>query len=349
MYPLIIVEDEPILLNGLAKLVERTTSEFQLAGKASDAYEAMELITTLPPTLVITDIRMPKMDGLELCSWIRDRQPEIKVIIASGYSDFAYAQQAIRLGVVDFLLKPVKPEELSKALGKAKALIDERLFSNAELALEPEVFNLFEELIQAIQLLDPAKAVEKTVLFWNTISKGEVNNQHFDLQQAANILRNIQKRFPEVEITSDIEWVDGLFDLVPGTEPVIKYFEAQINKFISKINDQRNSIGRQAVVKAKEFIESNYAAEISLKEVADAIYLNPSYFSQLFKETTGENFINYLTKVRIEKAKALLKKSDYKVYEVAQAVGYTDQAYFSRIFKQVVGVNPADFRRRLGI
>ena len=349
MYPLIIVEDEPILLNGLAKLVERTTAEFQVTGKASDAIEAMELITTLAPALVITDIRMPKIDGLELCSWIRDRQPEIKVIIASGYSDFAYAQQAIRLGVVDFLLKPVKSEELSKALGKVKDLIDERLFSNVELALEPEVFNQFEELIQAIQLLDTAKAVEKAVLFWSKISKGEANTWHFDLQQAANILRNIQKRFPEVEITSDIEWVDGLFELVPGTEQLSKYFEEQITKFISKINDQRNSIGRQAVVKAKEFIESNYAAEISLKEVADAVYLNPSYFSQLFKETTGENFISYLTKVRIEKAKGLLKKSDYKVYEVAQAVGYTDQAYFSRIFKQVVGVNPADFRRRLRI
>lgn len=349
MYPLIIVEDEPILLNGLAKLVERISPEFQVAGKAGDAFEAMELITTLAPVLVITDIRMPKMDGLELCSWIRDRQPEIKVIIASGYSDFGYAQQAIRLGVVDFLLKPVKPEELAKALGKVKALIDEKLFSDAGPALEPEVFSQFEELIQAIQLLDSAKAVEKAVLFWSMISKGQANTWHFDLQQAANIFRNIQKRFPEVELTSDIEWVDGLFDLAPGTEQIIKYFEEQIKKFISKINDQRNSIGRQAVVKAKEFIDSNYATEISLKEVADAVYLNPSYFSQLFKETTGENFINYLTKVRIEKAKSLLRESAYKVYEVAQAVGYTDQAYFSRIFKQVVGVNPADFRRRLGV
>ncbi len=349
MYPLIIVEDEPILLNGLAKLVERTTSEFQVVGKAGDAYKAIELITTLAPALVIADIRMPKMDGLELCSWIRDRQPEIKTIIASGYSDFGYAQQAIRLGVVDFLLKPVKEGELSKALDKVNALINERFFSNTELTLEPEIFNQFEELIRAIQLLDFAKAVEKATLFWSLIAKGEDNTWHFDLQQAVNILKNIQKRFPEIEITSDIEWVDGLFDLTPGTEQVMKYFEEQIKKFISKINDQRNSIGRQAVVKAKGFIESNYAAEISLKEVADIVYLNPSYFSQLFKETTGENFINYLTKVRIEKAKGLLERSDYKVYEVAQAVGYADQAYFSRIFKQVVGLNPADFRRRLGI
>lgn len=349
MYPLIIVEDEPILLNGLAKLVEKSTTEFQVVGKAGDASEAIELITTLTPVMVITDIRMPKMDGLELSSWIRSHQPEIKVVIASGYSDFAYAQQAIRLGVVDFLLKPVKPEELSKALGKVKALIDERLFSNAELALEPEIFNQFEELIQAIQLLDSAKAAAKSVLFWTMISKGETHNWHFDLQKAANIFRNIQKRFPEVEITSDIDWVDGLFALTPEPGQLIEYFNAQISKFIHKITDQRNSIGRQAVVKAKEFIDTNYAAEISLKEVADAVYLNPSYFSQLFKETSGENFINYLTKVRIEKAMELLKKSDNKVYEVAQAVGYNDQAYFSRIFKQVVGLNPADYRRRMGI
>lgn len=349
MYPLIIVEDEPILLNGLAKLVEQTTSEFQVVGKTGDANEAIELITTLAPVLVITDIRMPKMDGLELSSWIRSNQPEIKVVIASGYSDFAFAQQAIRLGVVDFLLKPVKPEELSKALEKVKALIDQRLFSNAELALEPEIFSQFEELIQAIQLLDSAKAVDKSVLLWTMLSRGDTQTWHFDLQKAANILRNIQKKFPKVEISSDIEWVDGLFVLTPEPEQLIEYFKTQIRKFTNKITDQRNSIGRQAVVKAKEFIDTNYAAEISLKEVADSVYLNPSYFSQLFKETTGENFITYLTKVRIEKAMELLNKFDYKVYEVAQAVGYTDQAYFSRIFKQVTGLNPADYRRRLGI
>ncbi len=349
MYPLIIVEDEPILLNGLAKMIEKTTREFHVIGKAGDAFEAIELITTLTPILVITDIRMPKMDGLELSSWIRNQQPEIKVIIASGYSDFAYAQQAIRLGVVDFLLKPVKPEELAKALAKVKILIDDRLLVNAELPFQPEIFSQFEELVQAIQLLDPVKAIDKFTSFWRMLSKGETNTWHYNLQRAANILRNIQKRFPEVEITSDLEWVDGLFILAPEPEQLIGYLKSQIQTFINKITDQRNSIGRQAVVKAKEFIESNYASEISLKEVAEAVFLNPSYFSQLFKETTGENFINYLTKIRIEKAMELLKQSDIKVYEVAQAVGYTDQAYFSRIFKQVVGLNPADYRRRLGI
>ncbi len=349
MYPLVIVEDEPILLNGLAKLVEKATPDFQVVGKAGDASEAIELITTMAPVLVITDIRMPRMDGLELSSWIRDHQPEIKVIIASGYSDFSYAQQAIRLGVVDFLLKPVKSEELSKALEKVKGLIDERIFPYAELALEPEIFNQFEELIQALQLLDSAKAANKSVLLLTMLSKGEIQTWHFDLQIAANILRNIQKRFPEIEITSDIEWVDGLFALTPEPKQLIEYLKAQINKFIHKITDKRNSIGRQAIIKAKEFIDQNYASEISLKEVADSVYLNPSYFSQLFKETTGENFINYLTKVRIERAMELLKQSDNKIYEVAQAVGYTDQAYFSRIFKQVVGLNPADYRRCLGI
>lgn len=349
MYPLIVVEDEPILLNGLVKLIEKTTSEFQVVGKAENAFEAIELITTSVPVLVITDIRMPKMDGLELSAWIMSHQPEIKVVIATGYSEFDYAQQAIRLGVVDFLLKPVKPEELSEALGKVKALIDERFFSNTDLAFEPEIFHQFEEMLKAIQLLDSEKAADKFILFWTMLSKREPHAWHFNLQQAANILRNIQKAFPEVEITSDIEWIDGLFELTPGMEHLTKYFKEQITKFINKIAEQRNSIGRQAVMKAKEFIESNYAAEISLKEVANAVYLNPSYFSQLFKETTGENFINYLTRVRIEKARDLLKKSDYKIYEVAQAVGYTDQAYFSRIFKQIVGLNPADYRRRLGI
>jgi two-component system, response regulator YesN len=350
MYPVIIVEDEPILLNGLVKLVECSGTGFEVAGKAADGLEALELITTLSPALVITDIRMPKIDGLELTAWIHNEQPDIKVIIVTGYSDFNFAQQAIRCGVMDFLLKPVKKDELNKALTKVKAFMNNQLFADSGLVFEPKLTAEFEELVKAIQLLDHIKAAKAASEFWNLFNKEHKFPWHFKLQLASHIFENIQKRFPDVIITSDMVWIDGLFLLQPNDQLQLEqYFVEQIKMLISKIATQRSSVGRQAVSKAKEFIETNYASDIGLKEVAEAVYLNSSYFSQVFKEITGENFINYLTKIRIEKAVVLLKQSELKIYEITKAVGYNDQAYFSRIFKQIVGVNPIEYRRRLGI
>lgn len=350
MYPVIIVEDEQILLNGLVKLVESSETDFEVIGKAADGLEAIELITTLAPALVISDIRMPKMDGLELTTWIRNEQPEIKVIIITGYSDFNFAQQAIRLGVTDFLLKPVKKDELISALTKVKALINNQLFTDSNLVFEPKLTAKFEELVQAIQLLDHNKAIDEAAKFWDLFNKGQNFPWHFKLQLVANIFENIMKRFPDVIITSDMTWIDGLFMLQPKDQLQLEqYVAAQLGILISKIATQRSSVGRQAVSKAKEFIDANYVSDIGLKEVAEKVYLNPSYFSQIFKDNTGENFINYLTKLRIEKATEMLKQSELKIYEIAKAVGYSDQAYFSRIFKQIIGVNPIEYRRRLGV
>lgn len=350
MYPVIIVEDEPILLGGLVKLVADSETGFEITGKAADGLEARELITTLTPALVITDIRMPKMDGLELTAWIHNEQPDIKVIIVTGYSDFDFAQQAIRLGVMDFLLKPVKKDELVQALTKAKAFLNNHFFADSTLVFEPELTAEFEQLVQAIQLLDHTKASTEAVGFWNLLNRNHNFPWHMKLQLATHIFEIIRQRFPDVIITSDMLWVDGLFMLQPNDQLQLEhYFVEQIGMLILKIATQRSSVGRQAVSKAKEFIETNYVSDIGLKEVAEKVYLNPSYFSQIFKEITGENFINYLTKIRIEKAIEMLKKSELKIYEITKAVGYSDQAYFSRIFKQAVGVNPIEYRRRLGI
>lgn len=346
----IVVEDEPILLNGLVKIIGDTNTGVQVAGKASDGLEAIELISTLNPDLVITDIRMPRMDGLELTRWIHLQQPNIKVIIVTGFSDFSFAQQAIKLGVADFLLKPVKKDELIQALTKVKSFIDQEDPFGVELIIEPEITGKFEAVTQAVQLLDHQKMANEIKNLWELLNRQRHFEWHCKLQLAAKILENISQQFPNISISSDLSWVDGVFEIESGNdEALVGYLLKQMDSFIEKVGGERNSISRKAVSKAKEFIEQNYASDIGLKQVADAVYLNPSYLSQIFKETTGENFINYLTRIRIEKAQQMLIKPEMKIYEIAQAVGYTDQAYFSRLFKQVVGINPIEFRRRVGI
>lgn len=116
---LLIVDDEPLIRLGITKLVQNHVPGWVIAGEADNGQEAKEQIRRLRPDAVLTDIRMPVMDGLELAQWIRTQDPNIIIIILTGYGDFEYAQSALRYGVRDFLLKPCKEKELCRCLSEA--------------------------------------------------------------------------------------------------------------------------------------------------------------------------------------------------------------------------------------
>ena len=118
MYKVLLVEDEAIIRGGLKQLIEETIGGFQVAEAASgrEALEALEALETAEPDLILTDIRMEGMSGLDMIGRIRERHPDLPVMIISGYADFEYAKQAIKYGVRDYLLKPIDRVELTQTL-----------------------------------------------------------------------------------------------------------------------------------------------------------------------------------------------------------------------------------------
>ncbi|WP_248927279.1 response regulator [Paenibacillus hamazuiensis] len=125
---MLIVDDEPIICRGLRETIPWDTVGVTVTGEASDGAEALELIAREPVDLVLTDIHMDGMDGLALSRELRSKYPHIRIIILSGYDDFEYARQAIRIGVEDFLLKPVDIDELMAMVRR----IGEELAQEAE-------------------------------------------------------------------------------------------------------------------------------------------------------------------------------------------------------------------------
>jgi YesN/AraC family two-component response regulator len=115
-YTVVVAEDEELLLNNLIKKVETSNTEFEVVGKAQTGIQAYDLIKQLSPDLVITDIRMPTLDGIELIRKTRESFPLTDFIITSGFSDFEYTKNAIHLQVAEYLLKPIDPDELKSAL-----------------------------------------------------------------------------------------------------------------------------------------------------------------------------------------------------------------------------------------
>lgn len=117
-YKMLIAEDEPLILNYLEKKIMQISDRFIIVGKAQTGKEALHLIEETAPDVVMSDIRMPEMSGLELTEQLHRLYPQISVILLTGYADFSYAQQAIKYHVFDYLLKPLNPDELATTLGK---------------------------------------------------------------------------------------------------------------------------------------------------------------------------------------------------------------------------------------
>lgn len=125
MPKILIVDDEAIYRKGLRAMISSEDPNWEIVGDAKDGYEAMEMIGELKPDVVLTDIRMPRMDGIQLQKFARERFPDLRCIVISGYEDFSYVRQSLRHGAKDYLMKPVEREELSRVLDKVKDEIRE--------------------------------------------------------------------------------------------------------------------------------------------------------------------------------------------------------------------------------
>lgn len=124
MYKLLIVEDEPIIRRGLVQSIDWRNVGFTVIADAADGKKALKCIEIELPDVILTDIRMPIMDGLELMSIVNQQYPTIRQVVLSGYSDFSYAQHAIQCGVLAYILKPTRDEEIYEAFRKVKSMLD---------------------------------------------------------------------------------------------------------------------------------------------------------------------------------------------------------------------------------
>lgn len=151
MYKIFLADDEIWVIRGLKKLIEKIGAPFQVVGEASNGVMALEEIEKKKPDVLITDIRMPGMDGLELMKEIRKKKLDTKVVLVSGYAEFDYAQKAIRMGAVDYLLKPVEAETFAKVLENLEKMLDERGGKQEEQPEEILNPSALENIVEEIQ------------------------------------------------------------------------------------------------------------------------------------------------------------------------------------------------------
>ncbi len=500
MYKLVIIDDKPNVIEGIRRFGEWAERGIEVVGDASNGMEALKLIETTRPDIAITDIAMPLLNGLAFTEQALKILPHLKIIVLSGYDQFDYAQQALRLGVLDYLLKPVKIDQIIATVERAKVTLQHEAITAEELMAlrrhtqksewQREVDTFLEHPERWINLCEtetstvlnrlgltrwattmrlliftPAELLAPIEQFWQqtdsperlTLAKDrygltiaeeseavrlsqELAKQqgHLILSRPATYPRQLPRLYAELidalelvefnqaELTGMLLKTEqltrtslvypsavereisqclrvGMVEMIP--ELIKKFYQASstgklldptearaiglrllaecgrvlatqgydgqlspisglyaedcrqradletrlsdlITEQAVQIATQRQAKTKSAVEQAIEFIQENLYREISLDNVATQLHFTPSYLANQFKKATGETVVEYISRLKMEKAAEMVCDPDIKIATVAQALGYNDRRYFSELFRRKYDCTPSEYRER---
>lgn len=337
MLNVLVAEDEPWIRAAIVEMVEGIGFDIKVVGDATNGEEAWHMIQQLWPTVLITDIMMPKMDGLELVRNISEQKIPMAVIIVSGYENFQYAQKAISYGVNRYLLKPINNDELRKAL-----------FETMEKMTEIEKMNYYLVRIQTyfdtINEIDTSGGMKNLYKLVDDIR----NLKHVNYAAYLTLLRIVESKISSLMTSISAEHTTmSNFSGLPDQD-IRKHLGLLTESWF--FHPDRNKKELKLVIKkACDYIHTHFRDDLTLTQMAEFTNLSISHFGSLFKRYTGESLIAYINQVRVEKAKELLRNSNDKIYLIADEIGFSSQPYFIRVFKNVTGMSPNEYRKNLGI
>lgn len=512
-YRVVVADDEDIIRKGIVQLVDWDSLQCQVVKECVDGKEVLAFLQDNQADILITDIKMPGMDGIELMKSIYEQCHPVQTIILTAYSDFDYVKKALRYGAVDFVVKNDFIEELPKAVEAAAIRCEknreerEKAGMNVEehktmqgyilesLALS-RVLNDSEDIVRygldnrvycvcrcEITFLEEKMDSRNTVQMLKSFLSAVINKHPYyivnvqsrgmtlivseskefglDLQDITSMcgeVLQIVEEFMKVNIKFGISSItDDIYGLATAFQESVKalsrsadsgneivvyveepktisapnldlYISAIVDRVFAKSPEQAKEQMekmKQAVIESRypfskakikiinlcsalfrrlgdsyvsdkaenlenqfynqisqstmlytlfqvcgemleevgrltgnrmekhylidqidHFIRENYQNNITLQDIADAVHVSSAYVSRLYRNKTGVTITEAINNIRIEQAKKLLEQSSYRVYEVAQRVGFEDAAYFTNVFTKHVGCSPSEYRNR---
>ncbi|MCR5090888.1 MAG: response regulator [Oscillospiraceae bacterium] len=354
MVKLFLVEDEVIIRDGIKKHIDWESEGIEFAGEAGDGELALPMILETKPDILITDIKMPFMDGLTLSARVREALPDTEIVVLSGYNDFSYAQQAISVGVTQYILKPITRVRLMECIRPIRDEIEQKRKERQDSIDFDEILSR-ESIVERLnEFMKTGTETEIPAFF------GELQGQIGEANQGSflfSVYLMSSMYLTMVRFARDLglskEELDGkcgsISDMMADmncNEDGFRYLGAYLKEVI-RGRDSRNNRSAGAIRQAVVYIDEHFAEEeISLNRVAAAVNMSPNHFSASFSQEMGQTFIEYLIRRRIDRAKELLMTTDLQSGEICYQVGYRDPQYFSSTFKKAVGMTPTAFRKR---
>ncbi|MEA5085235.1 MAG: response regulator [Lachnospiraceae bacterium] len=342
MYNLLIVDDKDVFCRMITRMAyfENNQDKFRIKKIAKNGLEALNIITSGDIDIVLTDIRMPLMNGIDLLKEINKKELCRCTILLSEYSEFSYAKEGIINGAFDYIVKPVNDTKLRETFDRAyiylKSLTDRNsLLQNRIVQLTnslSEDDNLFATALKTITsyITDNSNTDEERVLLINEIF------DKFSYQMSSNY-KFISKYIP-------IEKICKIKYNHQSELSLIGIFNFKIHMIRNSLFKFKFNISCPNIQKICDFILLNIDTDlITLQNISEQFYINKKYLSTLFKKETGIRFTDFVNYYKIEHAKILLTYSNLKLYDVAEKLGFIDTDYFSRLFKKQTGLTPRNF------
>lgn len=344
MLKLILADDERAIRETISKMIDWKSLGVELVGLCKDGIEAYNMILDESPDLVMTDIRMPGLSGLELVKEVREAELPVHFIILSGYEEFEYAREAMGYGIKHYLIKPCREEQIRESILEAvkevtlsKSIAEEK----AKKLIMQQMQNIYEKLEDSDQDSTGALCEELKSLA----------DQIMDIESLRLLAASAGIRLSVMDSGSAAETAEFLHRV--RAEKSLDALKRLFRKYISESTDNllrcRKRTGGLAEA-VMDYVEKHISdPSLTLKKIAEQyLFMNVDYVSRQFQKTTGIKFSQHLTEQRVRKAKELLLREDGKIQYVARQVGCGDNSqYFSQIFKKVVGITPSRWVKQM--
>lgn len=344
MFSIFIVDDREIFRRRFKRFsVFQNSEQFRVEFEAQNGVEALEILRKEKVDIMITDIRMPIMGGLELLRQAKEENLCPCIVLLSEYSDFSYAKQGIILGAFDYIVKPIEEEELKSLLERCSSYLKNLSRGSKK---GSNGFRILPELI--LKNDQYADTISRQIV--EKIVESEKDNTDKIWEELMDILKELSRivteKRPYIEMYCCFEELFSLEKSFDETE-IIKNFVDKVKNIRKEINKFTVNSKNELVQAVCNTIVRNIEDNLSLQNIANLHFVNKAYLSHLFKQEMGMSFVDYLTMVKIERAKILLEYSKMKIYEISAKLGYSDTEYFSRTFRLAVGMTPSEFRQKM--
>ena len=353
VFKLLIVDDDDIIRGSMARNVPWAQWGFEVAGLFEDGQNAIEFLEKNAVDAILTDVIMYEVSGIELSRYVRDHCPRTQVVILSGYREFEYVQEAMRYGVRNYVLKPIDLKELEAVFRQVGEELERR--NKPDTANLPIIYFGEEAYAQIVELEDRAalavaSADENGLSLLNeklrrSLDGAPANAQLYCL---SNLLMKVYERINQAGISP--------VTVLPRENMVERMArmreETVLSEMLQLLMDLCVSVrvyrstGSSVVDQAKRYIEEHLSDKITVDDIAHSVYLSSGYLSRAFRVQCGESLMDYVIRLRMRRAAALIAEGQHSIAQVALLSGYQDQAYFHRSFKKYTGCTVREYRAR---
>ncbi len=340
----LIADDDVFVRKCITQMLPWQELDFSQILEAENGAAALKIALVEKPDLIITDVKMPILNGLELAERLRDMVLDNCIIILSEYSDFEFVQKAMTYGVQDYILKPITRERLSEITEKIRVLMGELIkkrYYNSLKTNREDISRLVQEMLDTGDWQSCADAFEFMAM--NRIHIKDL--KRFGMMFLDELYGQVSALgYRKAESAARQEEAMGTYSALKNVTDIISFVRAECG-LAASFCAQRTPQSINYVDRIDAYIEKNYAdPNLSVASVSDWLHLSPVYCGALYKQQRGKSIINSIHEVRMRHAQELLRNGDMNVAGVSRQVGYMTPDYFSRLFSASFGMSPSQYR-----